>query len=87
MHRLGEESALAFAERFEPLALRSLQPRGPFVESCLHEFGDGAGGFAVPVLYLHHGFLSFLADWAYRVREIIREFDDRGRPTPAASTT
>jgi len=45
---------------------------------------DG-GGSAVPVLYLHHGFLSFLADWAIRILEIIREVNDCGRPTPAAS--
>jgi hypothetical protein len=40
----------------------------------------------VPVLYLDPGFLSFLADHALRVVEIIRKFDDSGRPTPAAST-
>ena len=34
---------------------------------------------------LHPGFLSFLADYALRVLEIIRKFDDSGRPTPAAS--
>ena len=45
----------------------------------------GRGGSAVPVLYLHHGFLSFLADRALRVLEIIREFEDCGGPTPAAS--
>jgi len=44
------------------------------------------GGSAVPVLYLHGGFPSFLADWAFRVLENIREFAYRGGPTPAAST-
>ena len=41
----------------------------------------------VPVLYLDPRFLEYLADQALRVLEIIREFDDSGRPTPAASKT
>jgi hypothetical protein len=49
--------------------------------------GADVGGSAVPFLFLHRGLLSFLAYLAHRVLEIIREFADCGRPTPAASTT
>jgi hypothetical protein len=55
-----------------------------FKESA--RIGSDAGGSAVSVLYLHQGFLSFLADWAYRDLENIGKFDEWGRPTPAAST-
>jgi hypothetical protein len=37
-------------------------------------------------LYLDREFLAYFADQALCVLEIIREFDDRDRSTPAAST-
>ena len=41
----------------------------------------------VPVLYLDPGVAADLADLALRLPQIIKEFGDLGRPTPAASTT
>jgi hypothetical protein len=37
-------------------------------------------------LYLNPGFLADLAGWALRFAQIVRECDDLGGPTPAAST-
>ena len=55
--------------------------RGHFPRCC-HDTNIGS---AVPVLYLDHGFLANLADWALQFVQIVREFDAMGRPTPAAS--